>query len=181
MADKKSDESPSEEPGSKDAGPAKKASGKKGKKAKSKKGKGKLIMIIAIALVVVLGGGVTAFVMLSGSKPKEAKVNLPPPPGEITNYSFPKVLADLKTGQCKANYLSMRFFVEVGKNYTKAIQQKQPKIMEGIMLHLRSFERQDVVGREGDRRVKTDLTTIINRHIKLGKIEGIVFKEFILQ
>lgn len=99
----------------------------------------------------------------------------------MTTYTFPKVLADLKTGLCKANYLSMRFMVEVGKNYTKNIQKHQPKLLEGVQLHLRSLERKDLVGKVGSDKLRVDITTIINNKIKPGKIEGVIFKEFILQ
>lgn len=157
----------------------------KATKKKSKGGKGKLIIIAAALAVVLIGGGVTAFFLLSGSgKHKEAHVNLPPPPpepGPMTTYDFPKILADLKTGQCRATYLSTRIMVEVGKNYTKALQTKQVKIVESVMLHLRSLERQDLVGKAGADRLRADLIAIINRFASPGKIEGVIFKEFILQ
>jgi flagellar FliL protein len=185
MADDKPDEKPEEKPEEKAAEEsAEKPSGKKGKKAAKGKSKGgsKKLLIIAIAvIVVILGGGAAAFFMLSGDGKKEAKVNLPPPPGEMTMYAMPKFLSDLKTGKCRANYIKMRISVEVGKNYTKLLQTKQPKIMEALQLQMRSYERQDLIGREGDKRVRADLITIINRHIKPGKIEGILFKEFLLQ
>lgn len=184
MADEKPGEQPDEKPEEQEKEEsAEKSSGKKGKKGKKAAAKGgsKKMLIIAVAvLVVVLGGGAAAFFLLSGGK-KEAKVNLPPPPGEITTYSMPKFLSDLKTGKCRANYIKMRVAVEIGKNYTKALQAKQPKILEALQLQMRSYERQDLVGREGDKRVRADLITIINRHITPGKIEGILFKEFILQ
>ena len=169
-----------------EAAPAEKTSDKKSKKDKEepkpKGGKGKIIIIAAAALVILIGGGATAFFMLSVSGDKKmAKVNLPPPPGPITTYSFPKVLADLKTGLCRSPYLSMRFMVEVGKNYTKSLQSKQIKLMETVQLHLRSLERQDLVGKVGSDRLRADIITIINRKIKPGKIEGVIFKEFILQ
>ena len=151
---------------------------------KPKGGKKKLIIIIAAAAVVILlvGGG-AAFFLLSGfgDKEKKAKLNLPPPPGPVTTYTFPKILADLKTGLCKANYLSMRFMVEVSKNYTKALQTHQLKLLESVQLHLRSLERQDLVGKVGADELRVDITTIINNKIKPGKIEGVIFKEFILQ
>ncbi|MEX2451443.1 MAG: flagellar basal body-associated FliL family protein [Rhodospirillales bacterium] len=158
------------------------------KKKKSKGGKGKLIAIAATLAVVLIGGGVTAFFLLSGSEKdkgvQQAAVALPPPPpdpGPVTTYDFPKVLADLKTGECRSNFLSARFMVEVGKNYTKDLQAKQDKIVEGVMLHLRSLERKDLVGKEGSDRMRADLISIINNIAKPAKVEGIVFKEFILQ
>ena len=157
--------------------------GDKSDKAKAKGGKGKILVIAAAAVLVLLIGGGAAFFLLSGSDKasKKAKVDLPPPPGPMTTYSFPKVLADLKTGKCRSPYLSMRFMVEVGKNYTKVIQKKQPKLLEGVQLHLRSLERQDLVGKVGSDRLRADIFNIINRMIKPGKIEGVIFKEFILQ
>jgi flagellar FliL protein len=158
------------------------------KKKKSKGGKGKVIAIAAALAVVLIGGGVTAFFLLSGSGKdkgaRQATVALPPPPldpGPMTIYDFPKVLADLKTGECRSSYLSARFMVEVGKNYTKDLQAKQDKIVEGVMLHLRSLERKDLVGKAGSDRMRADLISIINNIAKPAKVEGLVFKEFILQ
>ncbi|MEQ8195370.1 MAG: hypothetical protein RIB59_12865, partial [Rhodospirillales bacterium] len=132
-------------PAAKKAPPAKDAAGKgtAANKKKKKGGKGKLIAIAAALAVVLIGGGTTAFFLLTGKKDQHVEVPLPPPPpepGSMTTYDFPKILADLKTGQCRSNFLSARFMVEVGKNYTKDLQTKQPKIVEGMMLHLRSFE-----------------------------------------
>jgi flagellar basal body-associated protein FliL len=131
----------------------------------------------------LLGGGATTFFLMSGSDKKEekAKINLPPPPGPMTTFIFPKILADLKTGLCKGNYLSMRFMVEVGTNYTKSIQKHQPKLLETIMLQLRSLERKSLIGKVGADQLRADITTIINNKIKPGKIESVIFKEFILQ
>lgn len=184
MADEKPGEKPEEQAKDESAEKTADKKGKKGKKAAkdAPKGGSKKMLIIAVAaLVVVLGGGATAFFLLTGDGKKEAKVNLPPPPGEITSYSMPSFLSDLKTGKCRANYIKMKVAVEIGKNYTKSLQKNQPKIMEALRLQMRTYERQDLIGREGDKRVRADLITIINRHIKPGKIEGILFKEFLLQ
>ena len=150
---------------------------------KPKGGKKKLIIIAAAAVVILLVGGGAAFFLLSGSggEEKKAKLNLLPPPGPVTTYTFPKILADLKTGLCEANYLSMRFMVEVGKNYTKALKTHQLKLLESVQLHLRSLERKDLVGKVGADELRVDITTIINNKIKPGKIEGVIFKEFFLQ
>ena len=182
------DESSKDEDAAAQKAPKKKA--KKGEKQeggdeeKPKGGKKKLIIIIAAAAVVILlvGGG-AAFFLLSGSggEEKKAKLNLLPPPGPVTTYTFPKILADLKTGLCEANYLSMRFMVEVGKNYTKALKTHQLKLLESVQLHLRSLERKDLVGKVGADELRVDITTIINNKIKPGKIEGVIFKEFFLQ
>ena len=75
----------------------------------------------------------------------------------------------------------MRFMVEVGTNYTKSIQKHQPKLLETIMLQLRSLERKSLIGKVGADQLRADITTIINNKIKPGKIESVIFKEFILQ
>ncbi len=149
--------------------------------SKPKGGKKKMI-IIAAAIVILIGGGATAFFLLSGNG-NLAIVELPPPPppGPMTTHTFPKITTDLKTGLCKANYLSMRFMVEVGTNFTKSLQKKEAKLMEGVRLHLRSFERKDLAGKVGSDRLRADIITIINGMIKPEKIEGVIFKEFILQ
>jgi len=183
MADKKPEknetpkEQSKEEPAKEDA----KADASKEEDAQPKIGKKKIMIIAAAAIIVLIAGGATAFFMLSGSGGKqEAKIELPQP-GPMTTYIFPKVLADLKTGLCRANYLSMSFMVEVGKNYTKSLQTHEVKLVEGVMLHLRSLERKDLVGKVGSDQLRVDIINIINAKIKPGRVEGVIFKEFILQ
>ena len=101
--------------------------------------------------------------------------------GKPVTYELPMVKADLKTGVCKSPFLRARFDVQLSSADLTRIQAGHDKIMEQIILHLRSQERQDLVGKEGADKLRFDLVSIINNVIAPSRIHGITYKEFVLQ
>ncbi len=150
--------------------------------AKSKK---KLFAIIAAAVFVVLGaaGGTTYFLGLldpilgTASGKKSAMLEL----GAPIIHDMPEVKADLKTGRCRAPFLRVVFAVQLNSGDLGRLQEAETKILDGVRVHLRDQERQDLVGKEGANRLRTDLSNIVNNAIAPARIQAVFFKEFLLQ
>jgi flagellar FliL protein len=149
-----------------------------------KSGKGKLIAIIAVALVVLLGGGGAAwyfglFDSMLGKKggSKIAIIEL----GVPVRHELPMIKADLKTGRCKSALVRTVIVVELGSKDLKRMEAMELRITDAISTYLRDYERQDMVGRKGSDKFRLDTTRIINNMIAPSRIQSLIFKEFIVQ
>ncbi len=155
-----------------------------GKKKKSG-GKGKIIAIVAVALVaVVAGGGVAAYYTgllgsVLGIRPavKTATIDL----GTPVTHQLPQIKADLKTGRCSSPLIRTTMVIQLNSTDLPRLQASELRVVDNIRTYLRDQERQDVVGKSGTDKLRTDLTQIINNAIQPAKIQSILFKEFIVQ
>lgn len=150
-------------------------------------GKKKLILIIAgAALLLLVGGGATLFLtgaldsLLGVGEEKEHD------PNEVLAkpilIEMPEMLVDLKTGRCRAPFLKLLFQIAVATPADqKIIEEVQPHIQDRLKMHLRTLERQDLVGREGAEKLRFDIITIINRTARPVTVRHVLFKEFLLQ
>ena len=78
------------------------AGGAEGAEPEKKRGKGKLIAMIAVGVLLLggIGGGAAFFLGLFGGHPApKEEVDLSAPP---IYHEMPKLLVDLKTGECRA-------------------------------------------------------------------------------
>ena len=165
------------EAGEDEAGEEDSGEGKKG-------GKKKLIIIAAAVLVLILGGaGGAYFAGLFDSGPGAkgpsliAVIDL----GEPVMHEFPQIKADLKTGKCRSPLLRTTFVILMRDKDLKRVQAMELRITEAVRGYLRDRERSELVGRKGEERLRFDTTQIINKLIAPSKIDGILFKEFVLQ
>ena len=150
----------------------------------NKDGKKKLIIIAAAVLVFILGGGGGAyFASLFDSSPgakgptRIAVIDF----GESVMHEFPQIKADLKTGKCRSPLLRTTFILQMRSTDLKRVQAMELRITDAIRSYLRDRERSDLVGRKGEERMRFETTQIINDLIAPSKIQGILFKEFVLQ
>jgi len=166
--------------------PAKPPAGAKNDGGKGGGDKKRLILIALLFAGLLLGGGGTAGVLyffgfLSGedkSGRKIAVVSL----GQPVIVDFPEMMVDLKVGTCKSPYLRFRMAVEVtGGGGATVVNDTQAQINDAIQQHLRGRERQELVGVEGADRMRNDAREIINRLIAPERINGVIFKKFVLQ
>ncbi len=190
MSDDKDDDAPEEE----DEGAGEGAGEEEDTKAREeeaeedseegkKDGKKKLIFIVAAVLVLILGGGGAYFAGLFdfslGAKgpTRIAVIDL----GESVMHEFPQIKADLKTGKCRSSLLRTTFILQMRSSDLKRVQAMELRITDAIRSYLRDRERSDLVGRKGEERMRFETTQIINDLIAPSKIQGILFKEFVLQ
>ena len=149
-----------------------------------KPAKKKLIIIAAAGLVLILGGAGGAYFaglfdsLLGAKGPSQiAVIDL----GKPVMHEFPQIKADLKTGKCRSPLLRTTFVVQMRDKDLKRVQAMELRITDAVRSYLRDRERSDLVGRAGEERLRFDTTQIINNLIAPSKIDGILFKEFVLQ
>jgi flagellar FliL protein len=180
MSDDKDDDAPEEEDTK-----AREEEAEEDSEEGKKDGKKKLIIIAAVVLVLILGGGgggayfAGLFDFSLGAKgpTRIAVIDM----GESVMHEFPQIKADLKTGKCRSPLLRTTFILQMRSTYLKRVQAMELRITDAIRSYLRDRERSDMVGRKGEERMRFETTQIINDLIAPSKIQGILFKEFVLQ
>ena len=101
--------------------------------------------------------------------------------GVPIRHELPMIKADLKTGKCRSPLLRTVIIVEIGSKDLPRLEAMQLRINDAVATYLRDFERQDMVGRKGSDRFRTATANIINNMIAPARIQGLLFKEFIIQ
>lgn len=172
------DKAPSE-PGSEAPGkPGDKASGKPGSQDQPAAG-GKKKLIMAALLVLLAGfGGAGYFFFFHKSAKTTAEVVLPENP---VYHDLPGLVVDLKTDRCKSPYLKFKPSVLVYPADILRLQQAEKEIVDGMTSFLRSRTRDDMMGMEGNEKLRAGIISIINSKITPAKAMSVLFKEFILQ
>jgi flagellar basal body-associated protein FliL len=152
-------------------------------------GKGTLILAAGFAGALLVGVaigvglhflGVLGATAGSAAKPEAkqtAVLEFTPP----VLVEMPEKLVDLKTGTCQAPYLRFQISVDVPQKVQPLVVARQVEILDAVQQHLRSRERQDLVGREGSDRLRNETRRVINELIAPEQINSVLFKKFVLQ
>lgn len=159
---------------------------------KKKGGKGKLIAIILVALIVVLGGAGGGLFYLGfldsmlgiehedldakaegGDKPLDL--------GTPIYHEMSEFVADLKTNECRAPFLKLSLTIQIDQADQAVLIEREPKIIDRILRHLREQERQDLVGKAGAESLRAEVLLIIDATIKPAKVQNVLFRSMILQ
>ncbi|MGB0671515.1 MAG: flagellar basal body-associated FliL family protein [Rhodospirillales bacterium] len=152
-----------------------------GKGGGKKKGsKLKLIIIAVVALLVIGGGGFGAMMVLGGDGEDDSK-----PSAEMAipvYHELPEMLVDLKTGRCRSPYLKITIVMTVrGQEGVARAREVEPLLMDTIQSHLRDTEREELLGKAGADQLRADILTIAGSAMAPAKVEGVLFKQFLLQ
>ncbi|MEO5806875.1 flagellar basal body-associated FliL family protein [Devosia sp.] len=150
----------------------------------AKKGKGKLIIIGAGALVVLLiGAGL--FVFLSAGKSADTAVAadaaaLGAPHSFIFNLQPMTVnLNDDGSGQA---FMKLTIALEVASEAVMTeIQPRMAKVVDAFQVYLRELRKSDLEGSAGIYRLKEELLRRVNVAIYPSHVESILFKEILVQ
>ena len=148
-------------------------------------GRKRLAVVALIVVALLLGGGGTTGVLYmlgllgTGDKPgrQVAVVSL----GQPVLVDFPEMMVDLKVGTCRSPYLRFAMTIEVPSGGAGAVNDAQARIVDAVQQHLRSRERQELVGVEGADRMRNETREIVNRLVAPERINGVLFKKFVLQ
>lgn len=140
----------------------------------------KTIMIAAAGALVLIGGGTTAYFMLSGPKAaKPAAVQAKP----AVYLDVPEVLVNLSTtGNERTQYLKVKVVLELSDaTLTPQIQTTMPRVMDAFQTYLRELRPTDLDGSAGLYRLKEELTRRVNAAIAPSRINAVLFKEIVVQ
>jgi flagellar protein FliL len=140
----------------------------------------KLGLIAGGALLVLVGGGAGAYMLLGGSH--ESKPATPQVKAAIF-VDMPEVLVNLaNTSGERTQYLKVKIVLEVADDKLKEqIQPVMPRVMDAFQTYLRELRSTDLDGSAGLYRLKEELTRRVNMAIAPGRINAVLFKEIVVQ
>ena len=144
--------------------------------------KGKLKLIIAaVGVFVILGGGAGWFFFLRGhGEEKHAEAPPPKPPSFI---EVPDMLVNLQgmPGE-RVQYLKVKLMLEVKEEkQVEAIKPTLPRVTDLFQTYLRELRPIDLNGSAGLFRLKEELTKRVNAAVAPNEVSAVLFKEIVVQ
>ncbi|MTI45250.1 flagellar basal body-associated protein FliL [Roseibium hamelinense] len=154
----------------------------------AKGGKKKLILFGVIGLVLLLaagGGAYYFFFMGSSTIPQRDPMNpSAPAPQEqrpVVFYDLPEMTVNLAT-EGRTTYLKVRIALEVeNRAMIDQISPFLPRILDAFQIYLRELRPADLEGSAGLFRLKEELLRRINLSVYPARVEGVLFKEILVQ
>ena len=154
----------------------------------------KLILFIFVPLILVLlGGGVGAFFLLSGSDGKSeasAHVEGGDDKGDehgvgankIIFHELAEILVSLNTGGKQASYLKITFVLELENAFAVAgLKNIMPRVLQNYQAYLREMKLNDLKGSVGLLRLREELLIRMQRGAGAIKIKDVLVKEMLVQ
>lgn len=157
------------------------AAGEAADAAPAKKGKLKLI-IAAVGVVAVLGGGVGIWMMMSkkGHDEKHAEAAPTKPPAYV---DVPEIMVNLVglPGE-RVQYLKIKVVLEVKEDKAiEAIKPSMPRVSDIFQTYMRELRAGDLNGSAGLFRLKEELTRRVNQAVAPQQVSAVLFKEIVIQ
>ncbi|WP_150525592.1 flagellar basal body-associated FliL family protein [Roseibium sediminis] len=149
-------------------------------------GKKKLILFGAIGLVVLAaaGGGAYYFLFMGAEPEMPAGEPGQPPVVEqkpVVFYDLPEMTVNLSTDG-RATYLKVRIALEVSdEEMVTKIEPFLPRILDAFQIYLRELRPADLEGSAGLFRLKEELLRRINLSVYPARVDGVLFKEILVQ
>ncbi len=168
--------------------------------------KKKLILLVAIPLVLVIGGGAAAYftgladpllamfrkeeaaaegaegAAHEGGKAGEAAKAAAAADQPVVNYELPDMLVNIDTGTRAKSFLKIKASVELNNEADiERVVAVLPKIVDNFQLYLREMKQDDLTGAGGMYKLREELLIRINAAVRPVQVKDVLFKEFIVQ
>ncbi len=136
------------------------------------------IVALAAAAVILVAGGIGAYVFLSGGdEPGAVSIDI----GGATVYQeFPEILTQLGGGESNSDHVKLQIVVELPESHVGALQDKEPVILDAVQSYLRGKTRSELSGEAGAERLRAELLVMINQRIAPAEAKDILFKTFLI-
>lgn len=145
-------------------------------------GKKKLIIIIGAVVLLLGGGGAGAYFMgVFGNGEPEVEEVVIIPPGPPVYHEFPQMVVDLKKKGSRTNYIKLKVVVEIVTRDLPILEDNELKIIDKMQTYLRSQTRAEVAGGAGTEKMRTGISNIVSEVMGDVKVEGVLFREILLQ
>jgi flagellar FliL protein len=145
--------------------------------------KGKLkIIIAAVGLFVIIGGGSVTWFMFSRGHSEEVHAEAAAPKPAIF-IDVPEMLVNLvgAPGE-RVQYLKAKIVLEVKEEkQVEAIKPSMPRVTDIFTTYLRELRPADLTGSAGLFRLKEELTKRVNTAISPSQVNAVLFKEIVVQ
>jgi flagellar FliL protein len=156
-----------------------------GEAAPAKKGIPRKLLIIGGAGLLVLllaGAGLYFFVFAGRGAADPAKAQAVAVP-ETFIFNLPSMTVNLNDDGAEGDqFLKLTVAIEVAnEGVMKEIQPRMAKVVDAFQVYLRELRKGDLEGSAGIYRLKEELRRRVNVAIFPAQIEGILFKEILVQ
>ena len=151
--------------------------------------KSKLLLFVALALFLVVGGAAAAYftgllepliAMLGGADETAAEETTDPV--EVVFFDLPEILVNLNTGRRKSTFLKIRVSLELENVEDVArIEAVMPRIIDNFQVYLRELRVEDLKGSAGMYRLREELLTRVILAAAPSKVSDVLFKEMLVQ
>lgn len=170
-----------------------------------------LVLFIALpALVILGGGGATAFFLFGQSSPeqhdkaesgakhkkaakgghaakgKEGKegegAEVTAGPDGVLYYPLPEMLVNITTGDGRPVYLKLRLTVEVSsEEAVEALEAASPRVLDQFQAFLRELRVDDIAGSAGAYRLRLELLRRVNLAIAPAQANAVLIEDMLVQ
>lgn len=137
-----------------------------------------LVLYIALPLIVLIGGGVGAYMAGFFGGSSDAKEHVVAVP---VFYDLPDFLVNL-SGPAPQHFLKMKVALQItDAEAAKRLDAELPRVLDAFQIFLRELRPDDVQGSAAMLRVKEELLRRINLAVQPPLASDILFKEVIVQ
>ncbi len=145
----------------------------------------RLIIIAAAGLIVLLaaGAGLYFFVFAGRSATADAAKSQALMAPETFIFNLPAMTVNLNDDGAEGDqFLKLTIALEVAdETVMKEIQPRMAKVVDAFQVYLRELRKSDLEGSAGIYRLKEELRRRVNLAIFPAHVEGILFKEILVQ
>ena len=135
------------------------------------------IIIGVVAAVVLLGGGAGAYFFLFSAPPESESVADTNP---AYDYDLPPMTVNLNSD--KPEFLKLTVSLELAdKSMVEIVEPRMARVIDAFQVYLRELRRSDLEGSAGIYRLKEELRRRVNLAIYPAEVQGILFKEILVQ
>lgn len=140
----------------------------------------RLLIIAAAGLAVLLVAAGSLYFFVFAGRPIEAVRTAP---AHTFIFNLPPMTVNLKSIDGSADqYMKLMIALEVAdESVMQSIQPLMAKVIDAFQVYLRELRKSDLEGSAGIYRLKEELRRRVNVAIFPDQIEGILFKEILVQ
>ena len=145
----------------------------------------KLIIFAAAGLIVLLaaGAGLYFFVFAGRGAEEAARAQALAAVPETFIFNLPAMTVNLNDDGAEGDqFLKLTIALEVAdETVMREIQPRMAKVVDAFQVYLRELRKGDLEGSAGIYRLKEELRRRVNLAIFPAQVEGILFKEILVQ
>jgi len=154
-------------------------------------GKKNLLIVIAIVLLLAVGGIAAAYFtgllqpileMVLGQHAPDPSQQAMKAPQKAIFFPLEELVVNLNTGGRKSTFLKIRVSLElVNQDDIPRVQSVMPRIMDSFQVYLRELRIEDLKGSTGMYRLREELLARVNAAAAPAKVRDVLFKEMLVQ
>jgi len=140
----------------------------------------RLIIIAAAALIAVLAIGAVLYFVVGIGKSAPSSASAAAPSTFI--FNLPEMTVNLNTNGQGESFMKVTVALEVADQAMMTeIQPRMAKVVDAFQVYLRELRPSDLQGSAGIYRLKEELLRRVNVAVAPAQIDGILFKEILVQ